>query len=85
MSEQERRSAAIKRVSAKRYFRRHVANYLVVNALLVGVWALTGSGSFWPGWVMLVWGAGLASHGWNTFYEKPISEDEIRRELEKGD
>ncbi len=27
---------------------------------------------------------GLALHGWSVHFERPISEEEIRRELEKG-
>jgi hypothetical protein len=30
--------------------------YLVVSALLVAIWALTGAGYFWPIWPILGWG-----------------------------
>jgi hypothetical protein len=40
MTEQnDKRAAAIKRVKAKRAFRIHVVIYLVINALLVLIWA----------------------------------------------
>jgi hypothetical protein len=36
--------------------RRNLANglvaYVVINAFLVGIWATTGQGYFWPGWVL---------------------------------
>ena len=32
----------------------------MVNAFLIGVWALTGHGYFWPAWVLGGWGIGLA-------------------------
>src|ERR1700735_2981379 len=44
----DKREAAIKRVKAKRGFRIHLAIYLVVNALLLVVWALSGARYFWP-------------------------------------
>ena len=38
---------------------RHLLAYVAVNALLVAIWALTGPGSFWPGWILFVWGTAL--------------------------
>lgn len=83
-TDDERRAAAIKRVKARRDFRGHVAAYVLVNMLLVGIWALSGGGYFWPVWSILGWGIGLAFHGWSVFFERPISEEEIRREMERG-
>ncbi len=80
----ERRQAAIKRVEAKRAFRFHAALYVVVNLLLMVVWALTGARYFWPIWPILGWGIAVALHYWTVFQQKPISEDEIRREMERG-
>jgi hypothetical protein len=79
-----RREAAIKRLEAKRGFRVHAAIYAIVNLLLVAIWAFSGHSYFWPIWPIIGWGVGLAIHGWMTFFQKPISEDEIRREMEKG-
>ena len=42
--------------------RRHVRTFLLVNALLVSAWLLTGAGYFWPMWPFLGWGIGLAAH-----------------------
>ncbi|MFQ5966302.1 MAG: 2TM domain-containing protein [Acidimicrobiia bacterium] len=82
MNNDERRKAAIKRVRAKRSFRSHLVTYVVINAFLVGIWALSGAGSFWPGWVLLGWGVGFAFHGWNVYREEaPITNEEIRREM----
>ncbi|HEU4321125.1 MAG TPA: 2TM domain-containing protein [Acidimicrobiia bacterium] len=52
--------------------------------MLVVIWALSGQNYFWPVWPMLGWGIGLLLHGWNVFFEKPISEDKIQREMAKG-
>ena len=79
-----RREAAIKRLEAKRGFAVHAAIYVIVNLLLIVVWAVSERGYFWPIWPILGWGVGLAIHGWMTYFQKPIGEDDIRREMEKG-
>ncbi len=30
--------------------------YIVVNSLLVALWAVTGAGYFWPAYVIAAWG-----------------------------
>jgi len=79
----ERRQAAIKRLEAKRGFGIHLMVYLLVNALLVVTWLVSGKGYFWPIWPIAGWGIGVAVHGWVTYIQKPISEEDIRREMEK--
>lgn len=44
-------------------FRIHLTIYVLVNALLIGIWAASGGGYFWPVWSILGWGIGLAAHG----------------------
>jgi hypothetical protein len=44
--------------------RVHLGTYLAVNAMLIGIWGLAGSGDFWPAWVIVPWGAALAGHAW---------------------
>jgi hypothetical protein len=82
MDDQERRDAAIKRIKDKRDFKTHAVSYVVVNIFLIGVWAVSGGGYFWPGWVMAGWGIGLVLHGWQTYRgERPITEGDIQREM----
>jgi len=81
MNEEERREAAIKRLRDKRDFRNHVVAYVLVNALLVAIWALSGGGYFWPIWVIVGWGVGLAFNGWAVYFGRPITEDDIRKEM----
>lgn len=80
----DKRKAAIRRLTAKREFWNHAVTYIVVNALLVVIWAFSGRGYFWPIWAIAGWGIGLALHAWNVFFVRPISEAEIRREMERG-
>jgi hypothetical protein len=37
--------------------------FVLVNALLVVIWAFTGAGYFWPGWVIASWGLALVLDG----------------------
>ncbi len=79
------REAAIRRVQAKRAFRTHLAVYVVVNAVLVMVWAFgSDRQGFWPFWTIVGWGIGLAFHGWSAYFRAPITEGDIDREMRRG-
>ena len=84
MTDTTPREAAVRRLEAKRDFRNHVAIYVIVNALLVVIWAATGAGYFWPIWPIAGWGIGLAFNAWVVLFERPITEDQIRREMERS-
>ena len=43
-------------------FARHSAVVLVVSSALIGLWALTGSGFFWPAIPLIFFGLGLVRH-----------------------
>ena len=84
MTEQyDTRGAALQRLKAKRAFFAHLATYSAVNAFLVIVWVTSDAANFWPGWALLGWGVGLMLHGWSAFLRKPISEDEMHREMRR--
>jgi hypothetical protein len=78
------RKAAIERLKNKRAFRSHVVMYLTVNTLLVVIWAASGAGYFWPIWPILGWGIGLALNAWTTYGQRPITEDDIRKETQRN-
>ena len=82
-SEEELREAAIQQLKKRREFGRHVVSYVVVNAMLILIWFFTGGGYFWPGWVLGGWGIGLALNAWDVYGRRPISEDDIRREIDR--
>jgi class 3 adenylate cyclase len=42
--------------------RTHFAIYVVVNLMLVAIWAASGGGYFWPIWPILGWGIGVGCH-----------------------
>lgn len=76
------REQAIVRLRKKREFAAHLLAYVMVNTLLVVVWAVSGAGFFWPIFPMMGWGIGLVFHAWDTYGGTP-SEERIRREMER--
>ena len=61
-SERGRRAARRAREANRAAIRAHATTYAAVNGGLVGIWALTGGGEFWPVWSIAFWGAGLWWH-----------------------
>ena len=62
-----RRAMAEGFASRQRHALRHPAvTYARVNGALVGTWAATGGGEFWPAWSLIPWGGFLAWHGWGV-------------------
>jgi hypothetical protein len=74
------RVAARKRVEKRRGLQGGAVAYVVVNAFLVGVWALTGGGYFWPAWILGGWGIGMVLGLWD-YLRGPVTESEIDAEL----
>ena len=78
------RAAAIARLKARRNLSYQAVSYLVISIFLVIVWAIGDRGFFWPIFPML--GFALAIFGqWRAIsLNKPITEDDIRREMGRG-
>jgi hypothetical protein len=81
-SDEELRALAIKRLKAKRGLAAHLLAYVTVNILLVGVWAVTGAGFFWPIFPILGWGIGVAFHVWDVMWPEP-GPDRVAAEMER--
>ena len=64
----------------RRLLRAHAAAYVGVNSMLVGIWALTGGGEFWPAGSIAGWGAFLGGH-WALARAGRKSREAGRREL----
>jgi hypothetical protein len=77
------REAAVRRLRKKRDFGMHVLIYLLVNGFLVVIWAVTSGDFFWPIFPIAGWGIGLAANAWDVYGRRPISEAEIRREMDR--
>jgi hypothetical protein len=70
-----------KQVERKRRFWGGVVTYMVINAFLIGAWAVRGFGYFRPGWVLAGWGMPIVLDAWNVYFRGPLTEDDIDREL----
>jgi len=74
----------------KRRLAIHAALFAIVNVFFVGQWLLARDApleevdprvfaSFWPVWLMLLWGVVLGIHGLYVWARKPIVEIEAAR------
>jgi uncharacterized membrane protein len=96
MSDEEIRRLAIRRVRRKRGFFVHLTVYLIVNAFLWCMWALSASGitagygwgmmrgaAFpWPVFTTVFWGIGLVFHGLGVFaFHGGWEQKEIDKEI----
>lgn len=61
------RDRAVASLKRKQAFKESAAAYVLVNAVLVVIWAVSDHGFFWPIWIMAFWGLGLAMQGWNAY------------------
>jgi hypothetical protein len=80
------RDLAIRRLHQKRGFQTMLFAYVAINVFLWILWAVTAtdkSGVPWPLWVTLGWGVGIALSAWGTFGQRPITEEEVQREMER--
>jgi len=81
--EQAARQFARVRLEKKRRLIGDIVAYVVINAFLVGVWAVAGFGYFWPAWVMAGWGVFLALAVWDVYFRAPISEADVAAEMKR--
>jgi hypothetical protein len=77
------RELAVERIEKKREFHAHLLAYLLVNAMLVAIWAATGAGFFWPMFPIMGWGIGIAFHAWDVYRTHEPTEQQIEREIER--
>lgn len=77
------RKQARKRLEKRRDFSAHVVVYVLFNAMLIALWAMSGGGYFWPAWVLLGWGVCVVMNAWDVFVRRPITEADIDREVER--
>lgn len=77
------RERARKRIERKRKLRGDLMAYVVINSFLVVVWAITGAGYFWPGWVLGVWGVLFLLDLWSFYFRRPPTNADIDHELDK--
>lgn len=76
------RAMARKRIEKRRNLQGTLVAYVVINAFLVGVWAMTGRGYFWPAWILAGWGVGLLLGFWD-YLRGPVTDADVDRELDQ--
>jgi hypothetical protein len=84
----EIRKRVEKRLKDRQDFIGHLVVYLIIMAMLWGIFFLTGGdGTPWPMFPMLGWGAGVAIHGFSVYYDSSARaaarERNIQREVER--
>ncbi|HEY7893162.1 MAG TPA: 2TM domain-containing protein [Solirubrobacteraceae bacterium] len=79
----DEREQAVERLKKRRDFGAHLFVYIVINAAIWAIWALTGSGDLWPAWVSGAWGIGLVLNAWDVYIRRPITEEDIEREMHR--
>ena len=85
MSDEEVYKLARKRVEEKKGFFSHLAVYIVVNIILILVWAFASGGGFpWFIFPLIFWGIAVLAHFLTVFRSKGsfterMVEDEYRK------
>jgi hypothetical protein len=83
-SDEHLRKEAQKRVKAKQNVNRMAGGFVIVWAILIGIWWLSGRGYFWPAWAIFGMSIALAFSAWGAYGPKEgVSEADIDREMRK--
>jgi hypothetical protein len=88
MTNDDAREQAITRLHAKDNFRTYLFTWAGVSILLVATWAFTAYTMghlyyFWPAWAIGGMGIGAITQGYALYGRPPMSEERIRREMER--
>jgi hypothetical protein len=77
------RERAIERLEKRHDFQAHVLVYVLVNAFIVILWAVTNhQGFFWPVFPIAGWGIGVVMNAWDVYRDDELDEARIRQEIE---
>jgi uncharacterized ion transporter superfamily protein YfcC len=77
------RGRALRRLKKRRDFFAHLLVYVLVNAFIVVIWAVTSNGFFWPIFPMVGWGIGVVMNAWDVWRGEEFSEEDIAREIQR--
>ena len=83
VDDSDERHLALARLKKKRDFQGHLVAYVVVNAAVWVIWAVTGGGDPWPAWLTGLWGIGLLMNAWEVYMRRPVTEADVQREIER--
>jgi len=75
---------ASKRVKDRKRFYGSLATYLIVNAVLIVIWALSGQGYMWFLWPLGIWGIFVLGDYLRIFvFGRGSDQQAIEKEAEK--
>ena len=77
------RERALQMIKRRRDLATHAVSFLVINAAVWILWALTGQGYPWPAWLTGLWGIGLVLNAWDVYARRPVTEADVRNEIER--
>jgi len=84
MTEEQIYEEAGQRVKARKRFYGGLATYLIVNAVLIVIWALSGQGYMWFLWPLGIWGVFVLGDYLRVFVFRQGSDHQaIEKEVEK--
>jgi hypothetical protein len=76
----ELRQRALVHLKKKRDFFAHLLVYVMVNSLIIAIWAMTSQGFFWPIFPIAGWGIGVVMNAWDVWHGE-FTEDQVAREM----
>jgi cytochrome b561 len=83
-TEQTPRDRAVQQLKKRRDFYGHLLIYVLVNAFLVVIWAISHShGFFWPVFPIVGWGIAVVMNAWDVFWRPGITEENIQHEIKR--
>jgi hypothetical protein len=81
------RAEALGELKKRRDFTAHLIAYVLVNLVVWGIWFVIALSSHswwpWPIFVTLGWGIGIALNAWDVYGRRPITEADVRREMQR--
>jgi len=76
----------VRQLKKRHDFYGHILIYVLVNAFLVVIWAVTDAhGFFWPVFPIGGWGIAVLMNAWNVYWQPEITEEDIQREMGRLD
>ncbi len=78
------REREARRILKRRAFYVHLAIFVAVQAMLVGVWAVAGGGFLWFLFPLMGWGIGIVAHGASAFLMSHPDDVVLEREQRRA-
>jgi hypothetical protein len=77
------REQALIQIKKRRDLQVHALSFVLFNAAVWVIWATTGAGYPWPAWITGLWAIGLLTNIWDVYVRRPITEADVRSEVDR--